>query len=53
MSRKKPKVPRYTPISKHKLEKGQLTPPLSQLGVEEINWHRDLRDKNFLFCFAG
>jgi len=41
MTRKKPKVP-YTPISKHKLKKGLLKSPLSQLNIKQIDWHRDL-----------
>lgn len=42
MSKKKKRVPRYSPISKHKQKKGQLLPPLYELPIKTIDWERDL-----------
>lgn len=42
MSKKKKRVPKYTPISQHKLKKGKLITRMNELNVKTTDWERDL-----------
>jgi len=42
MTKKKGKVPRYSPLSRHKRERSKLLTPMHNLNIQQIDWERDL-----------